>query len=56
MEWTFAVVPVALCGAMCIGSAALAAIGLRRSRRGAGGGQPLGAEAVPDAIPEEAER
>ncbi len=36
MEWLLALVPLALCGAMCVGGAVLAALGISRSRQRAG--------------------
>lgn len=39
MEWLFglAILPILLCGIMCLGGMALAAIGLRRSTAGRAG-------------------
>ena len=36
MEWLMALVPLALCGAMCVGGAVLTALGISRSRQRAG--------------------
>jgi hypothetical protein len=43
MEWLFgaALLPLVLCGAMCVGGAVLAAIGLRRSTHDHRAGEPI---------------